>query len=110
MLVATRYTVSFDASAGVYVVKNNDAPVCPECGSPLSGYDRRRRKAICQDGSVRIYLLRRLRCPRCGTLHTEIPDILIPHKHYEADVINAVRSGNDALCPADDSTICRWKK
>lgn len=38
MLVATHYTVSLDIGKGVYVVRNKDAPMCPECGVLMSGY------------------------------------------------------------------------
>ena len=43
MLVATHYTVSLDIGKGVYVVRNKDAPMCPECGVLMSGYDHRKR-------------------------------------------------------------------
>lgn len=110
MLVATRYTVSFDASQGVYVVRNKDAPLCPQCGALMSGYDQRKRKVIGEDGEIRIYYLRRLRCRECRQLHIELPDNLLPYKHYEAAVINAVKRGDSSQCPADDSTINRWQK
>lgn len=52
MLVATHYTVSLDIGKGVYVVRNKDAPMCPECGVLMSGYDHRKRKAIEQTASL----------------------------------------------------------
>ena len=110
MLVATHYTVSLDSAKGVYVVRNRDAPMCPECGALMSGYDHRKREVIGADGKASTYLLRRLCCPKCKKLHIEIPDNLIPHKHYEAAVIKAVIAGDDSRCPADNSTISRWRK
>lgn len=59
MLVATHYTVSLDIGKGVYVVRNKDAPMCPECGVLMSGYDHRKRKVIGADGKPRIFLIRR---------------------------------------------------
>ena len=100
----------FNIGKGVYVVRNKDAPMCPECGVLMSGYDHRKRKAIGADGKPRIFLIRRLRCPVCRQLHAEIPDSLIPYKHYASEVIKTVQQGDDSLCPADDSTIRRWKK
>ena len=38
MLVATHYTVSLNIGKGFYVVRNKDAPMCPECGVLMSGY------------------------------------------------------------------------
>lgn len=55
-------------------------------------------------------LLRRLRCSHCGRLHLEIPDVMQPQKHYAAEVIRKVEAGELGSCPADDSTIRRWKK
>ena len=110
MLIATHYTVSFDITKGVYVVRNKDAPICPQCGALMSGYDHRKRKVTGADGEPRIFLIRRLRCQVCRQIHSEIPDSLIPYKHYESEVIEAVRQGDDSLCPADDSTIRRWQK
>lgn len=110
MLVATRYTVSLDNAKGVYVVRNKDAPMCPECGALMSGYDHRKRNVIGADGETRVFLIRRLRCHACRQIHAEIPDILIPYKHYASEVIKTVQQGADSLCPADDSTIRRWKK
>ena len=109
MLVATHYTVSLDIGKGVYVVRNKDAPMCPECGVLMSSYDHRKRKAIGADGKPRIFLIRRLRCPVCRQIRAEIPDNLIPYKHYASEVIKTVQQGDDSLCPADDSTIRRWK-
>ena len=110
MLVATHYTVSLDIGKGVYVVRNKAAPMCPECGVLMSGYDHRKRKAIGAAGKPRIFLIRRLRCPVCRQIHAEIPDSLIPYKHYASEVIKTVQQGDDSLCPADDSPIRRWKK
>ena len=99
MLVATHYTVSLDIGKGVYVVRNKDAPMCPECGVLMSGYDHRKRKAIGADGKPRIFLIRRLRCPVCRQIHAEIPDSLIPYKHYASEVIKTVQQGDDSLQP-----------
>ena len=36
---------------------------------------------------------RRLRCTECHRHHNELPDCLVPHKHYEAEVISGVIDG-----------------
>ena len=91
-------------------VLNKDVPLCPACGTVMMGYDTRKRKSIDGSGQSRTLLLRRLRCPLCGVLHLEMPDFLLPHKHYDREVIDLVLSGDSSTCPADDSTILRWKK
>ena len=110
MVVITRYRLIFDAEEGVYTVKSNEVLQCPYCGGVLSGYDRRHRFAISSDGQRHTYKIRRLRCRCCGKLHLEFPDFLLPYKHYEAVVIAEVQHGEGECCPADDSTIRRWRK
>lgn len=89
---------------------NRSIPRCPTCAAIMMGYDTRKRKSIDGSGQSRTLLLRRLRCPLCGVLHLEMPDFLLPHKHYDREVINLVLNGDSSTCPADDSTILRWKR
>jgi hypothetical protein len=44
-------------------------------------------------------------------LHTEIPDIIQPFKHYDSPTIQCVIDGHEGTqtCAAEDSTIRRWK-
>ncbi len=60
--------------------------------------------------------LRRLCCKRCGRLHLELPDLLVPQKHYAAEVIENVvdevsteedESTEDYPC---QDTMHRWKR
>jgi hypothetical protein len=39
-----------------------------------------------------------------------MPDKMQPQKHYAADLIAQAVAGTVAYCPADNSTIRRWKK
>ncbi len=110
MIIATRYTTEYDEARGTYKIRNMEAPVCPDCGLLLSGYDTRARHVIDNSGEVRWFLLRRLRCNGCCKLHLELPDFMQPKKHYEAQLINDVLAGRSDFCPADDSTIRRWKR
>ncbi len=57
-----------------------------------------------------MFALRRLYCPQCKLLHTELPDFMIPNKHYTKAVIDGVRNNSIDYCAADDRTISRWKK
>lgn len=69
-----------------------------------------------QAGGDRDYIqIRRLKCSHCGRLHNEIPDCLVPHKHYAAKVIEDVI--DEAACSDDlptedypcERTMQRWK-
>lgn len=109
MLKIRRYRIEITAD-NIKLIHSQETPLCPVCGYLMSGYDKRRRSVIRDDGQKDIYLLRRLRCPLCKSLHLEIPDCIEPQKHYAADIIAATISGIVSYCPADNSTIRRWKK
>ena len=109
MIIATRYTIERVAGADGFKIRNHDAPLCPGCGSLCSGYDTRSRRVIGDDGIKVIYHLRRVRCPACEVLHIEQPDFMRPRKHYTAAVIDNVIKGDVEDCPAEHSTIWRWK-
>ena len=110
MIITQRYTVVQCEDGEHFKIKNLLPPLCPRCGVLMSGYDTRLRHCIGSDGVPRWFRLRRLRCPSCGQLHLEMPDLMEPKKHYEAQVISDTVAGEDSICPAEDSTIRRWKK
>lgn len=109
MLIVKRYREEVRPD-GLRVIYNLDCPVCPDCGGFLTGYDHRRRSVMDGSGNRSVYLLRRLYCRECGKLHLEIPAAMKPQKHYNAQLIEETISGSVDYCPADNSTIRRWKK
>jgi ribosomal protein S27AE len=110
MIIAHRYSAEREEDSGIVRIRGLDAPLCPKCGVLMSGYDTRLRRAVSGNGATHSYRLRRLRCPSCGSIHLELPDFLRAGKHYEAAVIDEVLSGNSDSCPAENSTIWRWKR
>ena len=60
-------------------------------------------------GELYRFFVRRLRCQTCKKLHTELPSIIQPYKHYGSEAIQSVLDGNEAGCAADNSTIRRWE-
>lgn len=54
--------------------------------------------------------LRRLCCQKCHTVHTELPDFIYPYKHYCLNLIQKVLDNHCDICPAENSTIVRWKQ
>ena len=85
---------------------------CPLCGGTLVYRNSKKRRVKNFLGIVTFFLLRRFLCQLCGKLHTELPDIIQPYKHYDSETIQSVIDGtkNAALCEADEATIRRWKK
>ena len=97
-----------------FVMSSDDTPVCPVCGGTLKYRDTRLRIRK-KEGGVKEYLMiRRLRCTECHRHHNELPDCLVPHKHYEAEVISGVLDGIVTSEDADSEdspsllTMLRW--
>ena len=97
-----------------FVMSSDDTPVCPVCGGTLKYRDTRLRIRK-KEGGVKEYLMiRRLRCTECHRHHNELPDCLVPHKHYEAEVISGVldRIVTSEDADSEDSpsllTMLRW--
>lgn len=108
MIILTQYRII--SKNGIYRAVSDKPNVCPVCGGTLKVRDSKRRRVILTEGEVRTFSLRRLKCTRCGTLHQELPDLIVPHKHYSRDVITRALNGTSLSCPAENSTIYRWRQ
>lgn len=107
MIIATDYQILCHRK--IYYVNNHQKTLCPNCNAPLKVRDSRKRNLIIDNGNILVFSLRRLKCSQCHSVHLELPDIMQPHKHYSADVIAHALDHTRNDCPADDSTIYRWK-
>lgn len=56
-------------------------------------YDSVSRIVRSKMNHVKRVKIRRLRCPRCGDLHRELPYFIFPYKQYEAEIIQGVLDG-----------------
>ena len=54
----------------------------------LSGFMYRIRKK--ESGVKEQLVIRRFHCKNCHSYHSELPDCLVPYKHYEMEVISGV--------------------
>jgi hypothetical protein len=110
MVIIPRYELSYNDKKMEWTVISRVESACPYCFAPLTSYDSRRRSGIKSSGEKLWYRIRRLRCSICGKIHTELPDFLLPYKHYEVDVIQGEIEGiTPSCCAADDSTIRIWR-
>ena len=96
-----------------FYVKSREKSHCPYCEGSFKVIGSRRRIIFRQDGSKEKLIIRRLQCCECHRVSHELPDIIVPYKRYESDVIadaldETVSSQNDC-CPAEHSTIQRLK-
>jgi len=100
----------------IFFLESNDFSVCPICGNDLKYRDSCLRNLKKEGGKSDTYLIRRLKCKHCDKLHRELPDCMVPYKHYSAEVISGVL---DEVVTSDDidsedypceMTICRWQQ
>lgn len=94
----------------VFFVRSAEQHICPVCEHDLFVIGSRGRKGRKPTGEQITYRIRRLRCKGCGRIHHELPDLLIPYKHYEAECLESVLSqGQSSDVATDESTLYRWK-
>lgn len=97
------------------VKSSDDVPPCPICGGILKYRDSRKRICKREGGAKDHLLIRRFVCCSCKAHHNELPDCLVPHKHYEAEVISGVIDGfvTESDLDSEDypchETMKRWK-
>lgn len=115
MIIITDYELIGDEKNVVCISREQTAK-CPICDALL--YPRDTKKRIMKKyGGICIHVcIRRLKCRECGKLHSELPDILIPYKHYAAEVIKNVV---DEIVTAEnlitedypcEETMKRWRQ
>ena len=94
-----------------------DKYFCPVCGAPLVHRDWKPRIMKRDGGTAGWLLIERGQCSNkgCHKLHSMLPDILVPYKHYASEVISGVLDG--IVTPEDDDsadypcemTMRRWQ-
>lgn len=89
--------------------------VCSDCGTPSKYYDKVSRTVRTKGRRTTCVSVQRFKCPRCGSIHRNLPDYIFPYKQYEADVIIGVIENlitcdtigfEDYPC---EMTMLRWK-
>ena len=112
MIIVPKFELKYNRETGIYTIISITACTCPLCGGSLYHRDYKPRNSKKCDGEILHFKLRRLLCDNCKKLHTEIPDIIQPHKHYDSATIQSVIDGTEESknCVADNSTIRRWEK
>ena len=108
MIIITNYNVKVNNNGKKYVVSLEECP-CPYCSGRLSHKDFRLRIVRWDNEGKEYIIIRVLYCAKCKTSHRELPDFLVPHKHYAAEVIETVIDEKPMACHgADETTVRRW--
>ena len=71
----------------------------------------RSRKLINNNGEKILLMIRRMKCKKCGRIHHELPDCLVPYKRFCVEMIaEAVTSEiSDSTFPGETSTLIRLR-
>jgi uncharacterized protein YbaR (Trm112 family) len=109
MVIVSLFKLNRNELSGVFTITAEEIVCCPLCNGELFYRDSRLRMLKDFLGEVSHFFVRRLRCSVCKKLHTELPSIIQPYRHYDSNAIQSVLDGNEAGCAADNSTIRRWK-
>ena len=112
IVIISNYQISRNEESGCFfLTANGEMPLCPYCSGQMTVYDSRRRYVIRQATACKeCYILRRLRCKSCKSIHTELPDFIQPFKHYDSQTIqDTIDKKQDNSCSADESTMSRWR-
>lgn len=115
MIIISEYTLIFKRELNIFLVESNfTTHICPLCQNTLVYRDSRLRICKKEAGEKTHLRIRRFYCKSCKTHHNELPDCLLPYKHYETQVISGVL---DDIVKQDDldsedypssKTMCRW--
>ena len=83
----------------MFLVESSETThICPKCRGTLEYRDSRKRILKHEGGARDQLMIRRFRCCQCCSYHNELPDCLVPYKHYEAEVISGVIDGVVTPC------------
>lgn len=115
MIIISDYELRSNKDDQIICLSQEAHAYCPECSGELSYRDSRLRICRTYGGETFHIQIRRLKCHRCHRLHNELPNILVPHKHYCAEVIEDVV--DEVVTPEDvvvedypcAATMERWK-
>lgn len=90
--------------------------ICPRCKGKLRYYDTVKRMIKTKGGQSSLIYISRYKCSICGSTHRELPDTILPFKHYEKELIYGVLNcyiTSETLGYEDypcEKTMIRWKE
>ena len=88
-----------DENKDFFIVVSNESVYCTICKGVLEYRDSRKRIWKVYGGRANHICADRMYCELCHRLHTILPDILTPHKHYGKEVIENVL---DDACTSEE--------
>ncbi|MCD8300900.1 MAG: DUF6431 domain-containing protein [Clostridiales bacterium] len=117
MIILSKYKTKYNPQKqAIQIIPDlgQDEPRCPFCGGELILRDHCTRTSLELGGDATQYYIRRMKCSTCGAIHRELPDSIVPYKHYSAEVIGGVVDGSVSEAVLDEvsypceTTVNRW--
>lgn len=93
----------------VFFLRSAEVALCPCCQGRLRVIGSRPRTWVQESGVKAKIIIRRLRCVDCRKIHHELPNILVPYRRHEAQVIEAAVTGEPTSADVEESTLRRWR-
>jgi len=94
----------------IFYVRSRENIPCPVCGGLLSVYGSRKRFLLDENGDRITLIIRRMKCTHCSRIHHELPDCIVPYKHYSSSVIEELLGAadhRDSCFPGESSEMYR---
>ena len=108
MIIITKFRLEVNKDGKKYVVSQEQLP-CTICGGHLAFKDYRLRIVRRSSEDAEFIMIRVLYCVDCNKSHRELPDFLLPYKHYTAQAVEAANDRKKAECSAEERTVKRWR-
>ena len=92
VVIVSKYRLECKEDFFVVSENSEEKAICSFCGGTLRRRDTRRRVYKEAGGKKSWFLINRLKCTNkeCGKLHNELPDCIVPYKHYGSEIIEDV--------------------
>lgn len=94
LVIISDYSLILKEEFVFFVESSVTTHMCPICQATLRYRDSRPRIRKKEGGLKDQLIIRRFYCKNCHSYHNELPDCLVPYKHYETEVISGVLYGN----------------
>jgi len=90
MIMTSNYEEWTDDEGRLHI-RSKEKAACPVCQGKLKVRDSKPRTVKFRDKTGKTKLvIRRLYCENCDTLHSELPDKVIPYKRHARETIEAI--------------------
>lgn len=74
-------------------MEGNEKMTCPKCGREMIFRDKVNRRVKVEYGEVEFVSVDRFECKECGVVKRDLPNYILPYKHYRRDIVERFIAG-----------------